>query len=103
VCPLFNEDAQDREAQAVNSEHEKNINNDLWRLSQLDKSTASPTHPYSKFGTGTLATLVTDPKARAIDVRAALIGFHAMWYSANIMALAVLGRGMGVAWDGMLV
>lgn len=42
----------DREVNAVNSEHEKNIQNDYWRLAQLEKSTADPDHDFSKFGTG---------------------------------------------------
>lgn len=50
--------------------------------------------------TGTLETLITGPKARGIDVRAELLRFHGQWYSANIMALAVLGRGMLPAWLG---
>lgn len=49
---MFNDGSTDRELNAVNSEHEKNISNDAWRLNQLDKHTADPKHPYSKFGTG---------------------------------------------------
>lgn len=52
VSPLFTESAVDREVNAVNSEHEKNVQNDYWRLSQLEKSTADPNHDFSKFGTG---------------------------------------------------
>lgn len=52
IAPLFTEDVTDRELNAVNSEHEKNIPNDTWRLDQLDKHTGDPKHPYSKFGTG---------------------------------------------------
>lgn len=52
LCPLFTESATDREVKAVNSEHEKNIQNDSWRLDQLDKSTSKEDHPYSQFGTG---------------------------------------------------
>lgn len=54
VTPLFTEGGVDREVNAVNSEHEKNIQNDYWRLAQLEKSTADPTHDFSKFGTGEL-------------------------------------------------
>jgi insulysin len=38
---------------AVNSEHEKNIPNDSWRLDQLEKSTAKKGHAFNVFGTGT--------------------------------------------------
>lgn len=37
---------------AVDSEHEKNLMNDAWRLFQLEKATGNPKHPFSKFGTG---------------------------------------------------
>ena len=37
---------------AVNSEHEKNIPSDGWRLDQLERSTAKKDHAFNKFGTG---------------------------------------------------
>ncbi|XP_050730176.1 insulin-degrading enzyme-like isoform X1 [Eriocheir sinensis] len=92
VTPLFTESGVDREVNAVNSEHEKNIQNDYWRLAQLEKSTADPTHDFSKFGTGNKETLDTLPKEQGINVRDSLLQFHAKWYSSNIMALAVLGK-----------
>lgn len=36
----------------MDSEHEKNLMNDAWRLFQLEKATGNPDHPFSKFGTG---------------------------------------------------
>lgn len=54
VCPLFNEDVSDREVNAIHSEHDKNLQNDMWRLKQLEMSTADPKHDYCKFGTGGL-------------------------------------------------
>ena len=35
LSPLFTESATDREVNAVNSEHEKNIPNDTWRINQV--------------------------------------------------------------------
>lgn len=52
LTPLFTESAVDREVNAVNSEHEKNLQNDYWRLTQLEKATADPSHDFSKFNTG---------------------------------------------------
>lgn len=52
LCPLFTESCVEREVNAVHSEHEKNLLHDYWRLSQLEKSTSKPDHPFSKFGTG---------------------------------------------------
>jgi insulysin len=53
IAPLFTETATDREMNAVNSEHEKNIPSDVWRKDQLDKHMADSAHPYHTFGTGT--------------------------------------------------
>lgn len=92
VTPLFTESAVEREVNAVNSEHEKNIQNDYWRLAQLEKATADLEHDFSKFGTGNKETLETIPKEKGIVVRDALLQFHAKWYSSNIMALALLGK-----------
>lgn len=92
TCPLFTETATDREINAVNSEHEKNLALDVWRIRQVNKSLANPKHPYSKFGTGNNKTLVDDPKQNGIDIRNELIRFHDKWYSSNIMHLAVFGK-----------
>lgn len=92
LCPLFTECATDREVNAVNSEHEKNLQSDVWRLSQLEKSTVPHTHDYSKFGTGNIETLSTIPKSKQIDVREELLKFHDTFYSSNVMTLAVIGK-----------
>lgn len=91
---MFTESAAEREINAVDSEHEKNIPSDLWRLDQLDKHTADPSHPYHKFGTGNKKTLFDIPKAKGINARDELLKFHDTWYSANIMTFAVLGKGI---------
>lgn len=98
LTPLFTESATDREVNAVDSEHVKNIPSDAWRLAQLEKSTSNPDHPYSKFGTGNKETLDTIPKERGIQVREELLKFHQKWYSANLMSLAVLGQGILLHW-----
>ncbi|XP_050359378.1 insulin-degrading enzyme [Nymphalis io] len=92
ISPLFTESATSRELSAVNSEHEKNVSSDTWRLDQLNKSTADPKHPFHKFGTGNRYTLEAIPKEKGIDVRKELLNFHDKWYSANIMTLIVMGK-----------
>lgn len=92
VAPRFTETATERELNAVNSEHEKNIPSDLWRLDQLDKWACNPNHPYHKFGTGNKDTLYHIPKEKGINVRTELLKFHDLWYSSNLMALAILGK-----------
>jgi len=49
---LFTTSATEREIGAVNSEHEKNVADDFWRLAQLEKNAADPNHSYNQFGTG---------------------------------------------------
>lgn len=61
LCPLFDESCKDREVNAVDSEHEKNVMNDAWRLFQLEKATGNPKHPFSKFGTGLSAVALMHP------------------------------------------
>nr|XP_040034007.1 insulin-degrading enzyme isoform X1 [Gasterosteus aculeatus aculeatus] len=92
LCPLFDESCKDREVNAVDSEHEKNLMNDSWRLFQLEKATGNPNHPFSKFGTGNKLTLETQPSKDGIDIRQELLQFHSTYYSSNLMGLCVLGR-----------
>ncbi|OQS04220.1 insulin-degrading-like enzyme, metalloprotease family M16A [Thraustotheca clavata] len=89
IAPLFTSDATEREMNAVNSENNKNLQNDAWRLDQIVKTTSNPNHPYHKFGTGNLVTLGTKPKE---EVRAELIAFHAKYYSARIMKLVIVAK-----------
>lgn len=93
ISPLFTESGVDREVNAVNSEHEKNIQNDYWRMAQLEKSTSNPNHDFSKFETGNKETLDIIPKEKGISVRDALLEFHKKYYSSNIMGLSILGKG----------
>eukprot|EP00808_Paulinella_micropora_P023005 g5315.t1 len=92
ISPLFTESSTEREIQAVDSENKKNHQSDPWRRFQLRKSTANPAHPFSKFGSGNLATLQTQPLKKGIDVRQALLKYYQEFYSASVMALCVLGR-----------
>ncbi|XP_068597613.1 insulin-degrading enzyme [Brachionichthys hirsutus] len=92
LCPLFDESCKDRELKAVDSEHEKNLMNDGWRLFQLEKATGNPNHPFSKFGTGNKLTLETRPSLEGVDVLQELLKFHSTNYSSNLMGLCVLGR-----------
>ena len=89
---MFLSSTLDRELKAVDSENKKNLQSDQWRLTQLDKSLASPAHPYHHFSTGNLETLRDDPRSRGVDIRKEFIKFHDVHYSANRMKLVVLGR-----------
>ena len=50
--PLFAPSCTLRELNAVDSEHKKNHQADLWRIFQLNKHLTQPGHVWSKFGSG---------------------------------------------------
>uniref|UniRef100_A0A182NQ16 Insulin-degrading enzyme n=1 Tax=Anopheles dirus TaxID=7168 RepID=A0A182NQ16_9DIPT len=92
ISPLFNEEVTEREINAVNSEHEKNLSQDVWRVKQVNKSLSKAAHSYNRFGTGNKETLSETPRQKNINVRNELMKFHNTWYSSNIMSLAVCGK-----------
>ena len=86
ISPLFTQSATDREVNAVNSEHSKNRQEDLWRQYQLMRTIwFNPNHPSHHFATGNSETLGKIP-------REVLLNFHKSWYSANVSRVAILGR-----------
>lgn len=92
ISPLFSESCTSREMNAVDSENKKNLQNDVWRLSQLEKELSNPNHPVHKFSTGNLETLGAIPKSQGIDTRQELLKFYAEYYTASLMKLVVIGR-----------
>lgn len=92
IAPLFLSSTLDRELRAVDSENKKNLQSDVWRLNQLDKSLSNINHPYHHFSTGNLETLRDEPRKRGVDIRKEFIDFHARHYSANRTKLVVLGK-----------
>ncbi|XP_048747252.2 insulin-degrading enzyme-like [Ostrea edulis] len=92
LCPLFTPSATDREVNAVNSENDKNLQQDPWRFNMLDRSLGDPSHDFTKYGTGNKDTLDTIPKSLGLNTRDELLKFHSKYYSSNIMSLAVLGK-----------
>jgi len=88
AAPLFNEEALDKERQAVDSEYKLKLNDDSRRLYQVQKETINPRHPFAKFSVGNLDTL-GDRNGKSI--RDEIIAFHDSNYSADIMTLTVMG------------
>ena len=84
ISPLMKEDAVDREMNAVEEEHVKNINDSNWRMNRIIRAISNPEYPYSQFGTGNLETL------NQKDIREKLLEFHHKYYSSNIMKLVLL-------------
>lgn len=92
IAPLFSKSCKDREIRAVDSENKKNLQNDLWRMYQLDKLTSNLQHPYNGFSTGNYHTLHEEPEARGLNVRDVLLDFYKNQYSSNLMSLVVIGK-----------
>lgn len=92
LCPLFTQSATEREINAVNSENDKNLKLDAWRIQMLKQSLGNPMHEYSNFGTGNRDTLCTIPMSKGINIRDEVIKFYSKFYSSNIMSLVVLGK-----------
>jgi insulysin len=91
-APLFSESCTERELLAVDSEHKKNIQQDYWRLYQLEKDLSDKNHVWNKFGTGNLNTLKLIPESMGLNVRTVLLEFYEKNYSANIMKCVLLGK-----------
>ena len=84
IGPLFDQDYAEREVNAVNSELQKNLEQDGWRIWRVQNSMARPGHPAGRFAIGSRESLAS------ID-RQELLDFHASYYSANQMQLCLLG------------
>ncbi|XP_019456155.1 PREDICTED: insulin-degrading enzyme-like 1, peroxisomal [Lupinus angustifolius] len=87
--PLMPPDATMREIKAVDSENQKNLLSDGWRMHQLQKHISAEDHPFHKFSTGNWDTLEVKPKAKGLDTREELLKFYKENYSANLMRLVV--------------
>jgi insulysin len=85
IAPLFDPRFTEREMNAVNSEFQKNSENDGWRLSQLESEFYRAGHPLKNFAIGNRATL-------AGTTREELLAFYRAHYSANLMSLALTGN-----------
>ncbi len=81
--PLFDAAYLEREKNAVNSEFEKNIKQDGWRVDRYINTLAQKDHPYRKFSTGNINTLKS-------VTRDNVISFYKKYYSANNMKLVVM-------------
>lgn len=86
------QDCTEREIKAVDSEHKKNLQSDMWRFFQMEKHVFRADHAYHKFGTGNYDSLWSRPKAAGRDPRKQLIEWWEKWYCARRMKLAIVGR-----------
>ncbi|KAF8043976.1 hypothetical protein BT93_A2070 [Corymbia citriodora subsp. variegata] len=92
IKPLMSADATTREIKAVDSENQKNLLSDAWRMNQLQKHISEKSHPYHKFSTGNWDTLEVRPRQKGLDTRNELIKFYNENYSSNLMHLVVYSK-----------
>lgn len=83
ISPLFDRKYLEKEKNAVNSEFEKNIHNDAWRLARFSSWLAKKDHPFRKFNIGSRATLMNVK-------REGVVNFYEKYYSADNMKLVLL-------------
>ena len=83
IDPLFDKQYCDKEINAVNEEHQKNINDDMWRHEDIIKVVCQEDHAYKKFGTGNDKTLKDD------KIYEKLLKFYENHYSSDNMFLII--------------
>lgn len=93
IAPLFTEQYTEREMNAVHSEHQKNLENDSWRVWRTQSQFYREGHPERKFGTGNLETLGN-------VTRDDLLAFYHGHYSADRMGLVLLSNAPLDSLDG---
>jgi len=86
IDPLFKEDCVKREINAINSEHQKNINNDHWREYQLYKNFAKKDSAYNTFPTGNIDSLNKN------DVRDKMIEFWEKYYTSSNIGICIISN-----------
>ncbi|XP_071653509.1 insulin-degrading enzyme-like [Temnothorax longispinosus] len=96
IAPLFDETLIEKEINAIDLEYKEKLEKDEFRFMGLEKLSIKPDHPYSKFGMGNKETLDATPKKLGINVRTELKKFYDNYYSAHIMSLCILGKGMAI-------
>jgi secreted Zn-dependent insulinase-like peptidase len=89
IAPLFNQEYVQREREVVHSEYLGRRTDDARRIQAAVQQVMNPAHPYASFAVGNLETLADRPGS---DVRAELLAFYDRHYSANLMALTVVGK-----------
>lgn len=81
INPSFNLSAINREINAIDEEHNKNINNPQWRLNALLREVSNLGE---RFGTGSSKTL------NIPDIRTKVADFFNNYYSGNIIKVSIL-------------
>ncbi|MGE0385771.1 MAG: insulinase family protein [Gammaproteobacteria bacterium] len=89
VAPLFDAQYVEREKNAVHSEYQAKLKDDMRRVYAAMQQATNPRHPASRFAVGSLETLADRP-GRVL--RDELLQFYETHYTARSMRLVVIGR-----------
>lgn len=83
IDPLFDPDSVNREIKAIHSEHDKNINDDYWKMFQLELYLTDYVSHTNSFITGSLNTL-NKPK-----IREKVIEFYKKYYNSDNISICI--------------
>eukprot|EP00927_Polykrikos_kofoidii_P056584 TRINITY_DN5067_c1_g1_i1.p1 TRINITY_DN5067_c1_g1~~TRINITY_DN5067_c1_g1_i1.p1 ORF type:complete len:1156 (+),score=190.30 TRINITY_DN5067_c1_g1_i1:44-3511(+) len=89
--PLFNNQYVSKEAHAIDSEHEKNVQDQDRRVFEILNSLSDPKSPVSRFKTGNIETLMTIPDKQNLDPVVELKSWFKRHYCPSRMRLATFG------------
>jgi len=89
IDPLFNMDSVEREINAINSEHMKNINNDTWITRQIIYNLAKKDSMINRFTTGNFDTLKNHSMKKLRDE---MILFYNNYYCSDNMCLTIVSN-----------
>ncbi|PPS07924.1 hypothetical protein GOBAR_AA12719 [Gossypium barbadense] len=90
ISPLVKLEAMEREVLAVDSEFNQVLQNDSFRLQQLQCHTSEDGHPFNRFSWGNKKSLI-DAVEKGIDLRKQILELYNHYYHGGLMKLAVIG------------
>ncbi len=93
IAPLFNQEALEKERQAVESEFRLKLKDDMRRLYQVHKEMVNPEHPFAKFSVGndqTLSDLLDNDGNPTTSIRDEILEFYQQHYSADLMTATLI-------------
>jgi len=90
-APLFKQEFVQKEVNAINSEHAKNVQDNFYRIFELLNSQADPKSPVGRFATGDIQTLYDEPKRNGTSPVDALKKYFKERYCVPQMRLVTFG------------
>ena len=89
IDPLFNINSVEREINAINSEHMKNLSNDMWATRQIIYTLANKDSSINRFTTGNFNTLQSNNIKK---LREEMIKFYNSYYCSDNMYLTIISK-----------